>query len=638
MCFGGGGGGSAPPDYTQERNQLKTDTLADYQSQADAYNTALQSYNESVQSLINQGQGLSDTFAGATYDQLYDDPTTAENESLLANNPLATASSLQSQFNALEMPEAPVFDPVVMGEGGIGAVNIPLDEMPELIDSISVDPSSFGSQLDALTTRISDLQGQGAAEEKRLQGIYDQYNLDTANTDFDINRLGITDDLSSAYRDLNTLEAGMYNVRSPIMNYIDWNNDGIPGNEGTLAANKLEEWRTKLGNIDKAREAEGERISQFGTGIYSTVDKGMTDFSALGGDYTKEAEIATLMNTIQQKEREINRFSSQLGFDFTPQKAELAALKTQLQGLINEGTAEKKRVSDFVTSQNKAYEDLYGTAMDTGIYSKAGIDALNLAADELAYDTTNFEGWNYDPENVGGFYKQRAADAISGLATTRQERLNAIADAISGATTGLSDIPLYDEQGIKDYYQTLDAAAGDFGRFSGGRVDEIQAQIDTQRKQIDSRLNELRAYRNTLEEEAQTLLAEIESGSYYGLQDLDDPDARALQMNKNIELYKAQQALDEIAVIEKRLASQRSRLELDAQNVANRTAQAQGAIQIGASGTPTFGRAAFSQPVASSTAARYNPAEEEEDNYLASGRSPFSTSLGAIQIGGQEFR
>jgi len=635
MC--GGGGGSKPPDYTAERNQLKADTLADYQSQADAYNQSLAAYNESVQDILDQGSELQSSFAGATYDQLYDDPTTSVNESLLAGDPLNTASGLQAQFDALQMPEKPIFDPVVMGEGGIGSVSIGANEMPTLNEAMNIDSSGFGAQLDELGSTIANLQAQGAAEEARLQGIYDQYNLDTANTAFDIGQMGLGSNLNSSYRDLNTLEATLGNVRSPIAGFIDFDGDGIAGNEAQKARDAIKGYRSSLDAIGAQTAAENQRIANFGSDLYSAIDTGRTTFGGLAGDYTKQAEIDALMNTITQKEREINRFSSPLGGDFSGQRAELNALKQQLQGLINEGNVERERVSDFIEDQADAYEDLFNTAQDTGIYSQAGLDALGLARDRLQYDIDNFStpfgDTLYNPENVGGFYRDQALNAITGLGTRRQTQLDAISDAIGGATAGLADVPLYDEDAIRDYYDALDTAAGDFSRFSGGRVDEIQAEIDTQRTAIDNRINELRAYRNTLEENAQTLLEEIESGSYYALSDLDDPDARALQMEKNIDLYNAQQALDEIAVIEQRLQAQRSRLEQDAQNVANRTASAQGAIQIGAGGTPTFGRAAFSTPTAASNVARYNPTEEEEDNYLG-GRTPFSSSLGAIQIGG----
>ena len=89
---------------------------------------------------------------------------------------------------------------------------------------------------------------------------------------------------------------------------------------------------------------ENQRIADFGSGLYNTIDTGRTTFGNLAGDYTKQAEIDALMNTITQKKREINRFRSPLGGDFTAQKAELNALKQQLQGLINEGTWKEKSI------------------------------------------------------------------------------------------------------------------------------------------------------------------------------------------------------------------------------------------------------------------------------------------------------
>ena len=45
-------------------------------------------------------------------------------------------------------------------------------------------------------------------------------------------------------------------------------------------------------------------------------------------------------------------------------------------------------------------------------------------------------------------------------------------------------------------------------------------------------------------------------------------------MQSNIDLYKARQAMDEIEIIMEQLAGQKQRLELDAANVAARTANA----------------------------------------------------------------
>ena len=60
--------------------------------------------------------------------------------------------------------------------------------MPTLNEAMDIDSSGFGAQLDELSSTIAFASAR-RAEEARLQGIYDQYNLDTANTTFDIGQM-----------------------------------------------------------------------------------------------------------------------------------------------------------------------------------------------------------------------------------------------------------------------------------------------------------------------------------------------------------------------------------------------------------------------------------------------------------------
>ena len=139
------------------------------------------------------------------------------------------------------------------------------------------------------------------------------------------------------------------------------------------------------------------------------------------------------------------------------------------------------------------------------------------------------------------------------------------------------------------------------------------------------------AYRNTLEEEAQAMMDQIESADYYSLEDLTDPQARAKQMQSNIDLYKARQAMDEIELIMEQLAGQKQRLELDAANVAARTANAAGQLNM-VDGVPQFGSSIIMPQGAQQFYNTFGD-DEEEQAYTAS-RSPFSNSLNAITIGG----
>ena len=55
-------------------------------------------------------------------------------------------------------------------------------------------------------------------------------------------------------------------------------------------------------------------------------------------------------------------------------------------------------------------------------------------------------------------------------------------------------------------YGQVDAAAAGLNRFSGGRADTMGSEIATQRQAIDSKLQELMAYRQNLEDEAQAMM------------------------------------------------------------------------------------------------------------------------------------
>jgi hypothetical protein len=271
--------------------------------------------------------------------------------------------------------------------------------------------------------------------------------------------------------------------------------------------------------------------------------------------------------------------------------------------------------------------------MNQGIYSKAGIDALSTAYDKIGYDSANFDGYGYDPSSVsGGFYKDLISPQIQSLLDTRKSTLDNIESGISGSTSGLDAMNLYDEAGIRGLYGNVSAAGSQLSPFSGGRVDGIQSQINTANSQIDSKLQELSAYRNKLEEDAQSFLEEIQGGSYYSLSDLDSPDTRAKIMDAEIKQYQAKQAMDEIEIVMEQLLSQKQRLELDAANVASRTADAQSGLNLNDQGIPTFGRFASVDPLSSDVfARRYQNNDEDEESYTASA-SPFSSSLNAITI------
>jgi len=636
MCGGGGNSTPAPPDYTADRNALKTNTLEGYTQAATDYNAAADIYNQQVQGIRDAASNVGGALSGASITDLWDDPTTEANENLLTNAQFEGMSAgdrlnwAENTINAMSAPEKPVFAPLVYGDNAaMGGVAISPDEMPTLT---GLNDFNSAELLNTIGGYQSDLQGlisDRSTEEAIAKGNYNQYLIDTANQDFDIANLtyGDLSGIQDQQRNLNTMLATIGTQGSVLQNQIDFDGDGTYGDELGQVQGQFTGWKAALQKLLDDRATEQTRINKFGTDLYDDLDTSNDTLAGL--DFTNLTEIAALEQLIREKERDAGRFSSELGFDFSGQQAELTQLKNALAGLRGEMVTEQGRVGDFVDDQNAAYATLYGNAMNQGIYSKAGIDALNTAYDKLAYDTANFSGYGYNPESsvTGGFYKDLISPQIQSLLDTRSTALDNIESGITGSTSGLDAMNLYDEAGIRGLYGDVTAAGARLAPFSGGRVDGIQAQINTANSQIDSKLAELSAYRNKLEEDAQAFLEEIQAGSYYSLSDLDSPDTRAKIMDAEIKQYQAKQAMDEIEIVMERLLSQKQRLEQDAANVAARTADAQSGLNLNDQGIPTFGRFASVDPLSSDVfARRYQNTDEDEESYTAS-TSPFSSSL-----------
>ena len=75
MGLYGGGGGSPPPppDYTAQKQAAKAAYLADAQTQADAWNTAVSEYDTALQDSRNVYSDVDNLVQGATVTSLWDD-------------------------------------------------------------------------------------------------------------------------------------------------------------------------------------------------------------------------------------------------------------------------------------------------------------------------------------------------------------------------------------------------------------------------------------------------------------------------------------------------------------------------------------------------------------------------------------
>ena len=595
-----------PPDYTEEKKQIRLDTEADYKKKADAYNEAVKSYNDSLSGYGNTFSNLSSGVGGLTYADLYDDPTTAVNENPYAGFNTQIGNLSTGLGNLSFDLEKPTFESSVSSEyGNVGITNI-----PDLLKLNTNKYDNLMNNVSGLSGTLSGLQSERDNEVNRINEYRNQGLGSLAGFSTQLGQLGIADEnqMNQLERDLSALNVGRTSFSSPILNQMF--PDGF-----TQFDSQYSGLTQGLGDLRNQRQAELDRINTYEQGLLTDADAYR---NTLGGlTIADETGINDLISQIEDRNRQAGRFSSELGFDFNQETGELSDLLRDVNQLSGERQDELSRISRAERDYLNQARALEGSAETGSIHSAAGIDALEDQLRDLR-------------QNIGGFTSQLDYDfgdttgaladtdvALASLNEQRQEALDSILSQITGASgSALTDLEAYDETGMRNLASQLTDAGGELARFSGGRVGDISGQLDTAAGAIETRMNELNEARNALETRAQALLEQVNNASYYGTDDLGGNQGEFDALNAEVELYNAQQALDEIQSAQDRLNSERQRLERDEEAVAerDRIAREQILSTVGASGVPEFQDFSQIDPV---TLQAYMQmlADQEEEEY-----------------------
>ena len=127
----------------------------------------------------------------------------------------------------------------------------------------------------------------------------------------------------------------------------------------------------------------------------------------------------------------------------------------------------------------------------------------------------------------------------------------------------------------------------------------------------------------------------MNNASYYATGDLNDDQASYKAIQAEAKLFEAEQAMDEIDAIMKRLTNEQQRLEADAEAVAARNSEATSRMNIGTIGLPEFRDLSQVDPYTQEQyLALINQNDEEEQRLGQIGNSGFSNNLGIIRVGG----
>ena len=612
----------APPDYTEEKRQLRLDTEAEYKRQADAYNQAVDDYNTQLSGFSSNIGNTGSTIGGLTMRDLYDDPTTDADENQYGG--LSSAlTGYRNQLAGMTAPTRPIFDSVIQSEYG----PISISNIPTLNDLNTNMMNNLTSQVGQYTDTLNDLRKSRQTEENRIRNFRNALLGDASNYSTTLGQLGIADlgQMNQLERDLNALNTRRNAFSSTILDQL------YPSGFGEVDT-RYNNLTTGLSDLRADRQTELDRISNFESGILSDVDA----YRSRLGDLTiADAELlSALQDDISSRQRQAGRFSSELGFDFSDELGELSEVGRGAASLSRERQAELDRIAN-TQGQILASARAAEAAAEAGnIYSAAGIDAISDRVRDIRGDISGFSSvLPFDFANAN-LPLTDAETALADLTSRRAAALDEIQSGISGATTGMTNAELYDVGAIDDARAALQASQGSLAPFSGGRVGDIQSQITAGLEQVDSRMAELDAARAEIETRAQALLEQVNNASYFATGDLEGNLQSAEALQAEVDLYTAQNALDEITAAMNRLQSEKQRLEVDAENVAAREAQERADIlaTVGASGVPEFQNFSTADPLTLQQYLALLASDEEADTIT--GRSPtaFSQNMGVIRV------
>lgn len=606
-----------PPDYTEEKKQVRLDTEKAYKKKADAYNKEVAAYNAQLTDFNKKYGNFSNTIGGLDMSSFWDDPTTAKNENMYGSY-LKDLTNLKNSLGGLNFnTDKPIFDSSIDSEYG----TVSISNIPTLS---KINSNLYNTLTGGFDSLIGDLKGLNTDRTNEIQRINDFRqgilgNIEDYNVG--LGQMGIADlnQMNALERNLQSLNRQRQGFTSALM--------------GQLYPNGFEQFDTLYGGVNQGladlrgqRTAEEKRISDYEKAILGYADEygGM-----LGGyDITNADEMNALQKLIDARQKEAGRFSSELGFDFSQELADLYDVETGLGKLQGDRTKELNRIQQAQNDYLASARAIEQAAEGGSIYSKAGLDAIGDRIRDLNQDIGGFSSLlNYDFSNTNSAIAD-ASTALAGLNEKRQSELDKILAGITGQADGLSGIDLYNQDEFDTRRQALKDLELQLSPFSGGRVNEIQTSLDTGVGQIDTKLKELADYRNNLEQRAQTLMETVNNASYYATGDLSGSQSDYDAIQAEAELYNAQQAMDEIDAIMGRLNSERQRLEVDAENVDARQLAATEDLNVNPlSGLPQFQNLSQIDPMTFEEFYQLYGNPNEEEALAAYINSPFSQNV-----------
>ena len=493
MC--GGGTPEPPPDYKDERKALRKQIESEYRDQADAWNSAVGEFNQTLLGKSNDGlfsgpQGFQ-TLVGKRHDGLLSglqgfqrdhrnlgiEDISIESDSAKHryDDLRGTLNDFQTSLDNLHAPSnRPVFEPVVGSEyGPIYITNIPTLNDPNL-GAHGRAQDIFGR----VDQNLSRLRDDRIAERQRIE----DYGVDLRNTiddqlsaarNFDLSQVHTLDGME---RDRDQVRSRIRDFQSPIFEQV--RPDGFAGPKSLL-----QDLNDQIAlNIGK-RDDEQSRIDEFGDWLTGRAD--------WGRNYLRDTTIRDedrLLEADRRVDRFLNRardFDSELDFDFSDAigRQGLGGVRSDIDDLMMQRDAEldrtggmRREIENFNREVDVRVSDLRRQIDRLGLGDERQIGELEREIDSLMAQKRSEAGrdWSSDLYDNSLFDEYFRPPGDTSIRDT--------ADALRGELDGVRQ--MHDDErdrisGFKsDLLSRADALQDDFSGLTIRDVDGMQDARD----------------------------------------------------------------------------------------------------------------------------------------------------------------
>lgn len=586
----------AQPDYGPQREADRQRIQADYDARGSSWNTNATSFNNSLAGLSTTFDDLSNRSRGLNI---------ADQAGLDAFD--RDLSSFRSSLSGLSAPsDRPVFTPTQTLYGQSVSFNL-----PTLVDPNNNLFNRLNSDLGGLTSTLSNLRTARENEQRRVSDFGTNINTQAATLASTLDGLDIANEggLNMARSNLGGLRATLSNFTSP----LGFTPNFAPGMDPDSLGRRLDD-------LFGRRTAEQGRIRDFENAILSLSDNLRSGVQGLG---IRDIDRVNALDTqLEDKRRAARRFSSVLPFDLSQETAELDEVDRIIEDLRTRRANEEARINTARGQFVDAADELTERASGLDMFSRPQLDAVASALARTRRDMGRFTSdldFDFSPANTG----LAAAEArLNELLGQRTQALDAARTRAQTLGQGIADIPLQDEAALTGRRNDISTARGDLMRFTGSDVNPVLTDYDNALSTINTRLTELTNRRAEIENQARQLMERANAASFYYADDLSAPQSQLDAIRADADLFRAQQALDEIDAITRRLTSERSRMEADAAQVRARQDQERQAME----------RSSFATEFGLMTPEQYNAflmrRRQEDPLFMAASPTSFSSSVG----------